>query len=54
MADDLPAPAWGYREGEAKIFEDGVLPKGWVDSPAKVKAKGKAEDAEANSSEAGE
>lgn len=37
--------AWGYRlkdgEVEGKIFEDGKLPKGWVDSPAKLKpAKG--------------
>ena len=34
-------PAWGYRlkDGElkSKIFEDGKLPKGWHDSPAKVK-----------------
>lgn len=38
--DDKPAtPAWFYRAGEARIFEDGKCPKGWVDSPAKVKAK---------------
>jgi len=35
------AKKWGYRRGddgeiEAKIFE-GNLPKGWSDSPAKVK-----------------
>jgi len=37
MADKV----WGYKRGadgrvEARIF-DGKLPKGWVDSPAKVK-----------------
>lgn len=35
-------PAWGYRlkngEVEARIFEDGKLPRGWVDTPAKLKA----------------
>lgn len=40
MADDA-SPAWGYRKGkdglESKIFEDGKLPKGWVDNPGKVK-----------------
>lgn len=46
-------PAWGYREGEAKIFEDGVLPKGWADSPAKVKA-GKAEPEAPKADGAGE
>ena len=35
-------PTWGYRRGkdgeiESRIFDDGKLPKGWVDSPAKVK-----------------
>lgn len=34
---------WGYKDGEAKIFEvnakDPKLPKGWVDSPAKIKQK---------------
>lgn len=54
MSDEDKSPAWGYRDGEAKIFDDGVLPKGWVDSPAKVKAKGKAEEAEAPATEAGE
>lgn len=47
------SPAWGYREGEAKIFENGVLPKGWVDSPAKVKA-GKAETETQKADGAGE
>ena len=28
--------AWGFRENEAQIFEDGVIPEGWYDSPAKV------------------
>lgn len=30
-------PAWGYdkKTGEAKLFEDGKLAKGYVDSPAK-------------------
>lgn len=37
MTKENTGPAWGYRAGEAKIFEDGKLPKGWVDSPAKVK-----------------
>lgn len=28
--------AWGYNaKGESKIFEDGKLPQGWEDSPAK-------------------
>ena len=35
---------YGYRLGkdgnvEARIFEDGKLPKGWVDTPAKLKGK---------------
>ena len=34
-------PTWGYRlkdgEVEAKIFENGKLPSGWVDTPAKLK-----------------
>ena len=38
----MDKPTWGYRlkagEVEARIF-DGDLPRGWVDSPAKVKAK---------------
>lgn len=55
MADEEKFPAWGYRDGEAKVFDDGVLPKGWFDSPAKVKAKGKAEEAGAPAeTEAGE
>lgn len=33
-------PVWGYRKGddgaESKLFEDGKLPRGWHDSPAKV------------------
>ena len=38
---DKKSPAWGYRKGkdgevESKLFEDGI-PKGWKDSPAKVK-----------------
>ena len=47
-------PKWGYREGEARVFEDGPLPKGWVDHPDKIKTKGKADDAEAPATEAGE
>lgn len=34
-------PTWGYKAGEAKIFnlqEGEDLPAGWVDSPAKVGA----------------
>ena len=34
MAD----PAWGYKDGEAKLFEDGKLPPGWSDAPVKKKA----------------
>lgn len=40
MADKKDTgPAWGYdaKTGEAKLFEDGKLPKGFVDTPAKVK-----------------
>lgn len=44
MAKDKSA--WGYRRGdngevESRIFEDGELPKGWVDSPSKVKKDSK-------------
>jgi hypothetical protein len=36
------APAWGYRladsgETESRIFEDGILPVGWSDTPAGLK-----------------
>lgn len=39
MADKEPkSPAWGYRKSEggveSKLFSDGVLPKGWKDTPA--------------------
>ena len=48
MADKETFPCWGYREGEAKIFEvevGGKLPRGWVDNPDKVKpAKAEAND----------
>lgn len=42
MTDKKDFPQWGYRKGidgevEAKLFEAGGLPKGWKDSPAKVK-----------------
>ncbi len=35
-------PAWGYRkdengEVESKLFADGKLPRGWQDTPAKLK-----------------
>lgn len=34
---------WGYRltngEIEAKVFDGDKLPKGWADTPAKLKAK---------------
>lgn len=46
MSEEIKGPAWFYRKGEAKLFEDGVCPKGWVDSPAKVKG-GADEPAEA-------
>ena len=46
-AESLPAPdpkpatvpTWGYRDGEARLFElepGAPLPSGWADSPAKV------------------
>lgn len=45
MAENYPS--WGYtlENGEVvgKIFADGKLPKGWVDSPAKVKQPKKAD-----------
>jgi hypothetical protein len=36
-------PAWFFRaaeggEIESRIFEDGIMPDGWVDSPAKIEA----------------
>lgn len=36
-------PCWGYSEEypDGKLFEDGEVPKGFVDSPAKVKPKKK-------------
>lgn len=39
MTEKTTGPAWGYdqKTGEAKLFPDGKLPKGYVDSPAKVK-----------------
>lgn len=38
-------PAWGYRLGDdgdvqSQIFDDGKLPRGWHDTPAKLKKKG--------------
>lgn len=48
-----PIPAWGYRirpdDGsvESKIFADGKLPRGWRDTPAKLKAE-LASDADAD------
>lgn len=38
-------PAWGYRlddagKVESKLFDDGKMPKGWQDTPAKLKGKG--------------
>lgn len=42
MSDESKGPAWGYKmvDGEvvSKLFVDG-LPRGWADSPAKVKDK---------------
>ncbi len=35
MADDI-IPTWGYRKGEAQIFnlpKQGALRKGWADKP---------------------
>jgi hypothetical protein len=52
MADETKkGPAWGYRGGkngeiESKIFEDGVLPKGWLDTPASLKPKKEAQPTE--------
>ena len=43
MAKGSKGPAWGYKleDGEvvAQVFSDGELPKGWADSPAKLKGK---------------
>ena len=38
MADEQN-PCWGYSKDfpEGKLFQDGELPKGFVDSPAKLK-----------------
>jgi len=41
-----PYPCWRYRRTandkiSAKIFMSDDIPPGWVDSPAKVKLKGK-------------
>ena len=34
MSDETDKRAWGYHPKEgAKIFEDGVLPDGWSDTP---------------------
>lgn len=39
--DDKKSPAWGYTAKDgvlvSQLFDDGNLPKGWQDSPAKVK-----------------
>ncbi|MFV1539458.1 MULTISPECIES: hypothetical protein [unclassified Phaeobacter] len=43
MTDEAKkGPTWGYKAGPdgepfGEIFPDGKLPKGWVDSPAKLK-----------------
>lgn len=41
MTEKTKGPAWGYKKAgdgfESKLFPDGKLPKGWVDSPAKIK-----------------
>lgn len=37
MADAL-GPAWGYKpDGAARIFDDGILPKGWSADPLVIK-----------------
>lgn len=33
----FPWPTWGYSAEGARLFEDGRLPAGWHDTPAKVK-----------------
>ena len=33
MTQESNGPAWFYRKGEAQIFEDGVCPDGWQDTP---------------------
>ena len=39
----MAQPAWGYRlkdgEVEAKLFPEGLPPRGWADTPAKLKVK---------------
>ena len=58
MSEAALGPAWFFRAGEdgkieSKIFEDGVCPEGWVDSPAAIKpAKPKAEKAKAEKQDA--
>jgi len=41
MTDDKKGPCWGYKKTkdgiESKLFPDGKRPKGWVDTPAKLK-----------------
>ncbi|WP_155155096.1 hypothetical protein [Curvivirga aplysinae] len=39
MSEQNKSPAWGYHKDhpKGKIFEDGKLPQGWVDTPAKLK-----------------
>jgi hypothetical protein len=56
-------PAWFYRKGEAQIFEDGVCPEGWQDTPvedddeaaeAEKPKRGRKPKAEAEESGSGE
>lgn len=41
MADKNEGAAWGYKDGKAQLFEDGKLPAGWSDTPAKPAEKPK-------------
>ena len=44
MTEGKKGPVWGYRKGddgvEARLFKTGGLPRGWKDTPAKVKTDG--------------
>lgn len=38
-------PAWFYRKGEAQIFEDGICPEGWQDTPVEDDEEAEADEA---------
>lgn len=43
MTDEVQFPCWMYskEDGEvvSKLFKEGPIPKGWVDSPAAIEVK---------------